>query len=586
MPNTSPLRFLWNSTVGYRRHYLLMLLAPAWGALYIPIAYYAIKLMVDTLAAGPTVDLRALAWPVSLWLAMDLSTGLAWRLAAFASWRSEPYVRRGIVVDAVTRILSYRHRFFQNAPVGTLVSKVKALGEGYDDLWHQIGAGMSHLLLAMLASAASIALVDWRLGAVVLAWIVLDIALNLIMGRAVIRLVGEQADAKHRATGEYSDILGNAAAVKLFAARHAESARLGRTLDQDLVVREVAALKLDFKVGMANDLLGLAFLAAMLGAVLHLRATGQLSIGAIVQVFGLMFNLGLNLFLLIQEYQNLAHKMGSLKSALAVLDADRSEYGGAPLRLASPSVEFRDLRFAHEDGHRVFDGLNLRVAAGEKIGIVGETGAGKSTLIQLLLKQFPPESGHILVGGRDTATVDADSLRRSIAVIPQDISLFHRDLRANIAYAHPDADAATIEASARRAHAHGFIARLPAGYATLVGERGLKLSGGQRQRIGIARALLKDAPILVLDEATSSLDSRTETLVQHALRELLKGKTVLAIAHRLSTLKDMDRIVVLERGRIVESGTHAQLLADPRGRYARLWASQSGAERGAALREA
>ncbi|WP_287932272.1 ABC transporter ATP-binding protein [Achromobacter sp.] len=575
-PSTHPLRFVWSAVAGFRRHHALMLLAPAWGALYIPVCYYAIKRIVDALADGRAPAWPTLAGPIALWLAADLSTGLLWRLSTFAAWRSEPWVRRGIVVAAVARILSYGHGFFQNAAVGGLVSKVKALSDGYDDLWNQCSGGMAFLALAMLASAANLAWIDVRLGLIVLGWLALALALNLRMGRAVVRLVGERSEARHRATAECADILGNAAAVKMFAARQVECDRLARSMDGDLVAKEVASLKLDFRVGLLNDLLGLLFLAAMLAAVWHLRAGGHISIGSVVQVFGLMFNLSLNLFLLIQEYQNLVHKLGSLHSALSVLDADRDEYGGLSLRAAAPGVEFQRLCFRHADGHAVFDGLDLAVAPGEKLGIVGETGAGKTTLVHLLLKHLRPQSGRVLVGGCDIAAVDADCLRRAIAVIPQDISLFHRDLRANIAYGRPDADDDAIERAARRAHAHGFISRLPAGYATRVGERGIKLSGGQRQRIGIARALLKDAPILVLDEATSSLDSRTETLIQDALRELLRGKTVLAIAHRLSTLKDMDRIVVLDRGRVVESGTHATLMADARSRYAALWAAQAG----------
>jgi ATP-binding cassette subfamily B protein len=227
--------------------------------------------------------------------------------------------------------------------------------------------------------------------------------------------------------------------------------------------------------------------------------------------------------------------------------------------------------FSHAGGQRVFDHLDLTVAPGEKVGIVGETGAGKSTLVQLLLKAVQPESGQILVGGRDIAEIDADAIRRLIGVVPQDVGLFHRSLSENLAYGRPGAGSAEIEAAARSAHIHGAVDRMAAGYSTVVGERGLKLSGGQRQRVAIARALLRDAPILVLDEATSSLDSRTERLIQAGLTELLRGRTVLAIAHRLSTLQDMDRIVVLERGRVVESGSYAELLARSGGRYAAFW---------------
>jgi ATP-binding cassette subfamily B multidrug efflux pump len=231
----------------------------------------------------------------------------------------------------------------------------------------------------------------------------------------------------------------------------------------------------------------------------------------------------------------------------------------------------------------VFSGLNLRIRAGEKIGIVGHTGAGKTTLVNLLLGVFRPQQGRISVGGVDVADLDPDALRSRISVMPQDITLFQRDVRANIAYGKPDASDAEVRHASRRAHAAAFIEALPAGYAALVGERGVKFSGGQRQRIAIARALLKDAPILILDEATSSLDSETEAQIQAGLAELLQGRTVLAIAHRLSTLRDMDRLIVLEHGAVVESGTHDELLADPTSRYARLWRAQQGGQLPAAL---
>jgi len=239
-----------------------------------------------------------------------------------------------------------------------------------------------------------------------------------------------------------------------------------------------------------------------------------------------------------------------------------------------PGIEFKNVSFIHDSEKQVFDNLNLSIKAGEKVGIVGSTGAGKSTLVNLLLKIYKPQVGSILIDGTDIAKIDTDSLRNLIAIIPQDVNLFHRKLIDNIRYGNLDAsDSDVIEASTK-AYADEFIADLPEGYETYVGERGAKLSGGQRQRIAISRAILKNAPILILDEATSALDSMTEKYIQLSIKELIKGKTVLAIAHRLSTLKDMDRIVVVDNGRIVESGTHDELLAKPDSLYAKIWHTQ------------
>jgi ATP-binding cassette subfamily B protein len=238
-------------------------------------------------------------------------------------------------------------------------------------------------------------------------------------------------------------------------------------------------------------------------------------------------------------------------------------------------IVFEDISFSHSDGHPVFQGLNLRIKAGEKVGLVGKSGAGKSTLVKLLRRQFEPQGGRILIDGQNVSEVTWDSVNEAIAEVQQMPGVFHRPVRDNIRYSKPEADETVVVSAAKDAHAHDFISGREAGYDTIVGEQGIKLSGGERQRVAIARALVKDAKILVLDEATSSLDSESEHLIQEALFELMRGRTVIAIAHRLSTIVGMDRIVYLENGRIVEQGNHAELLARG-GPYAQLWNRQVG----------
>jgi ATP-binding cassette, subfamily C, bacterial CydD len=252
--------------------------------------------------------------------------------------------------------------------------------------------------------------------------------------------------------------------------------------------------------------------------------------------------------------------------------------GQADLR---PSLELREVRFAYRPGVPALDGLSLQVAPGETVALVGRSGAGKTTVVALLLRFFDPQSGAITLGGRDLRELPLETVRRMIAVVAQDTYLFHGSVRANLQLGRPHAGDDELEAAARAAHAHEFIAELPDGYDTLIGERGLKLSGGQRQRIAIARALLKDAPILVLDEATSSVDAASEAAIQAGLERLSAGRTTLVIAHRLSTVRHADRIVVMERGRAVEDGDHTELLGRS-GAYARLVAAQTLTQDGAA----
>jgi ATP-binding cassette subfamily B protein len=281
--------------------------------------------------------------------------------------------------------------------------------------------------------------------------------------------------------------------------------------------------------------------------------------------------LGDNLFAYFEHHGIVSEALSTLLTPHEIVDAPDAH----ALRIVGGGIDVRDVSFAYHDGTPVFDRFTLTINPGERVGVVGASGAGKSTLIRLLRRQFPVSSGQILIDGQDIAHVAWDSLHEAIAEVPQSPGMFHRTVRDNVRYSRPEASDADVIAAAKLAHCHEFIAARPKGYDSVVGEKGMKLSGGERQRIAIARAFLKNAPILILDEATSSLDSEAEHLIQDGLVKLMEGRTVIAIAHRLSTIMHLDRIVVLDRGRIAEQGTHADLLTRG-GIYARLWNRQAG----------
>ena len=327
---------------------------------------------------------------------------------------------------------------------------------------------------------------------------------------------------------------------------------------------------------MTNGVLLAGFILSMFAIGMRLIESGAISVGSLVMVITVVMALEQRMFFLGQHLTQAVSYYGQVGEGLKELlepheITDRP--GAVPLVVTAARIEFEGLRFSYRE-QAVFDGdFNLRIAGGEKVGLVGHSGAGKSTVVALLLRQFELQGGNIRIDGQRVSEITLDSLRRAVALVPQTTSLFHRTILENIRYGRLEASDDEVMEAARLAQADRFIELLPEKYATRVGERGVKLSGGQRQRISIARALLRKAPILLLDEATSALDSESEAAIQAALVGLMRDKTVIAIAHRLSTLRAMDRIVVLEEGRIVEDGRHEDLVRR-RGVYASLWNSQ------------
>ena len=397
------------------------------------------------------------------------------------------------------------------------------------------------------------------------------------------RVGAAQADARSVMTGRITDAYTNIATVKLFAHGKREQA-FARQAMEEFRATGFAQMRLISALDIVNHTLIVLLIISSCGLAVWLWSQGQTGAGAVAAVTAMALRLAGMSHWVIWELTGLFENVGTVQDGINtltrvpdVVDAPDAR----PLQVQHGQVRFENVCFAYRDGKRaVIEGLNLHIAPGEKVGLVGRSGAGKSTLVNLLLRFHDVQGGRILIDGQDIAHVTQDSLRSAIGMVTQDTSLLHRSMRENILYGRPEADESQMHAAAVRAQAHEFIGQLTdlhgrSGYDAQVGERGVKLSGGQRQRVAIARVMLKDAPILLLDEATSALDSEVEAAIQESLQELMQGKTVIAIAHRLSTIAALDRLIVMDAGRIVEEGTHAELLARG-GIYARLWARQSG----------
>jgi ATP-binding cassette subfamily B multidrug efflux pump len=488
--------------------------------------------------------------------------------------------------DFHRNMLAQSLSFYHDEFAGRVAAKLMQTALAVRDTWMILADILVFVLIYFVTIALVVGSFHTWLLAPLLGWLgIYSIAIVYFVPRLG-AVAMAQADARSMMTGRITDAYTNITTVKLFSHTQRES-RYVQTAMAEFLKTVYAQMRMVTGFEIVNHALSMALIAGIAGVALWLWTQGKVGVGAVAAATAMALRLNGISHWVMWEMASLFEQIGTVQDGINTLArsptvVDRPD--AQPLRVTRGDIRFEAVSFAYGAASNpprpVIDDLNLHIRPGEKIGLVGRSGAGKSTIVNLLLRFYDIPQGRVLIDGQDIALGTQDSLRAQIGMVTQDTSLLHRSVSDNIRYGRPEATDAEMVAAAKRAEAHEFILALSdamgrTGYDAHVGERGVKLSGGQRQRIAIARVMLKDAPILLLDEATSALDSEVEAAIQQSLNRLMEGKTVVAIAHRLSTIAAMDRLIVLDKGRIVEEGNHYSLLAQG-GLYARLWAHQSG----------
>jgi ATP-binding cassette subfamily B protein len=500
------------------------------------------------------------------------------RIATLANNDYEPMVMANLKQQSYNHMMGHSYSFFVNNFAGSLVQKVNRFSRAFERITDDLIWSLLPLAVRVISIIVVLFFINKWIDLILAVWIFIFLFFNITFSRWKLKYDIRAAEIDSIATGYLADTITNQNNIQLFNGFNFESQGYKKVTDEQAKTTKLA-WNLDAIVEGGQGLLGFLIEFALFYFAIKYWNQGLISIGVFVLLQAYIINILNQLWgftrLVRDVYQSYADSKEMVEINLLAHEIE-DKHGAKKLAIEKGEIEFNNVTFAFDPSRKVLKDINLMIKPGEKVALIGPSGAGKTTFVRLLLRLYSPTSGNILIDGQNILEATQESLRKDIAMVPQDPILFHRTLAENIAYGKRNATKKEIENAAKLAHCDEFIKDLPSGLNTYVGERGIKLSGGERQRVAIARAILKNAPILVLDEATSSLDSRSEMLIQDALNNLMEGRTTIVIAHRLSTIQKMDRIIVIDDGEIIEQGSHRELLENENSLYKKLWELQAG----------
>lgn len=572
--------FLWYFIRPYRVTFFGMLFSVFLYAILTSLSPFLMKVIIDDVVAyqGATEGLSAAVLvPAVLFVLMYQAMDFCWALFDYFKLKTLPRVRADIINKMFAYLQEHSYSFFQKNFTGSLSNKIADMARGAESVISQIVEPIFAQIAALLIATVSMYLVNPLSSLVLLLWSIIFLGIAFLFYKKTLARSVMFSESNSVCMGKLVDSVTNIISSKLFAQTRYERHYLNKYVEESKEKDESLQWHM-FKIKILQGTSVTVLFGCMVGVLIYAREQNLVTVGDFAFILSLSMTIMQGLWYLASHFLTFSQELGICKQALSIINVPHEiidKPNATALNVTQGEITFDRVSFHYDRGKNVFNNKSLTLQGGQKVGLVGFSGSGKTTFASLILRFFEVGAGRILIDGQNIAEVTQDSLHLQIAMIPQDPMLFHRSLIENIRYGRLEAsDAEVIEAS-KKAHCHEFVELLPDGYYTMVGERGLKLSGGQRQRIAIARAILKNAPILILDEATSALDSITEEKIRESLGYLMEGRTTIVIAHRLSTLSDMDRILVFMGGQVVEDGTHDVLLRQG-SHYAKLWEMQAG----------